>query len=265
MEGFKSLKKPLLSQEVESAIKQSIHDEVFKRGEKIPSERELVEQFQVSRVTIREALRNLQSSGLITIKRGINAGAYVTEPTSDPITENFQNLISLGRIDYSHLIDARLYIEPRAAEIAARYRTGAELRHLRGLLERAEAEADKSWKRGRITNVSFHCEVAKITKNPIIIFITESITQSYSAMIIESTSDQIDRRDIQKFIDEHRAILDAIDAQDSQAAHQKTRRHLHETYATYARVAPEGLEQDIDRRIRQDRRRDPAAGKTETG
>ena len=51
MEGFQSLKKPLLSQAVEQAIKQSIHEEVFKPGEKIPSERELVEQFQVSRVT----------------------------------------------------------------------------------------------------------------------------------------------------------------------------------------------------------------------
>lgn len=265
MDGFKSLKKPLLSQEVERAIKQAIQDEFYRPGEKIPSERELVEKFQVSRVTIREALRNLQQSGLIIVRRGINAGAYVTEPTSDPITENFKNLMSLGRIDYSHLIDARLYIEPRAAHIAARYRTEEELRHLQGLLARAEADADKSWKRGRRTNVSFHCEVAKITRNPIVIFITESITQSYSALIIEHTRERIDRPGIQKFINEHREILDAIAIQDPQAAYEKTRRHLHETYATYARVAPSELAQDIDRRIRQDRHLypvlgDPAAG-----
>ncbi len=252
MEGFPSLKKPLLSQEVEHAIKQSIHDEVFKPGEKIPSERELVEQFQVSRVTIREALRNLQRSGLITIRRGVRAGAYVSELTSDPITENFQNLIHLGRIDYSHLIDARLYIEPRAAEMAAKYRSDKEVRHLRGLLERAEAVADQNCKRARIINVSFHCEVARITQNPIIVFITESITQSYSTLIIETTSTQLNRGDVQKFIDEHREILDAIIKQNSAEAYEKTRRHLIETYLTYSRVAGASLEKDIDRRIRHD-------------
>jgi GntR family transcriptional repressor for pyruvate dehydrogenase complex len=252
MEGFRSLKKPLLSQAVEQAIKQSIHDEVFKPGEKIPSERELVEQFQVSRVTIREALRNLQRSGLITIRRGVRAGAYVSELTSDPITENFQNLIRLGRIDYSHLIDARLYIEPRAAEMAAKYRTDKEVRHLKSVLERAEAANDEDRKRARIINVSFHCEVAKITKNPIIVFITESITQSYSALIIETTSTRIGKSGVQKFIDEHRDILEAIIKQNSAEAYEKTRRHLIETYLTYSRVAGTELENDIDRRIRQD-------------
>ncbi len=252
MGGFRSLKKPLLSQEVEKAIKRSIHDEVFKPGEKIPSERELVEQFQVSRVTIREALRNLQRSGLITIRRGVRAGAYVSELTSDPITENFQNLIRLGRIDYSHLIDARLYIEPRAAGMAARYRSDKDVRQLKNLLDQAEALSDKDRKRSRITNVSFHCEVARITKNPIIVFITESITQSYSAMIIETTSDQLNREDVQKFIHEHQDILDAIIKQKSGEAYEKTRRHLIETYLTYSRVAGAGLENNIDRRIRQD-------------
>lgn len=250
--SFKSLKKPLLSQEVELAIKNSILSEIYKPGEKLPSERELVEQFQVSRVTIREAFRNLQSSGLIRIQRGVNAGAYVEEPNADPITQSFQNLIHLGRIDYSHLIDARLYIEPRAAEMAAKYRNADDLMRLRNLLDRAEEMADESRRRARLLNVSFHCEVAKITKNPIIVFITESITQSYSALIIERTRTKLNRKDIQKFIDEHREILDSIVKQESAEAFEKTRRHLLETYATYSRVAPEEYAREIDRRIKKD-------------
>ena len=252
MPGFKSLKKPLLSQEVEFAIKKSILEEIYKPGEKLPSERELVDQFQVSRVTVREAFRNLQSSGMITIKRGVNAGAYVAEPNSHPITQSFQNLIHLGRIDYSHLIDARLYIEPRAAEIAAKYRSTQDLQRLGSLLDMAEEMASKSHKRARLINVSFHCEVAKITSNPIILFITESITQSYSALMIDRTQDRLNRKDIQKFIDEHRDILDSIIRQNSVEAHEKTRRHLLETYLTYSRVAPDECTQDIDRRIKQD-------------
>lgn len=251
-EGFTSLRKPPLSQEVESAIKRSIQDGVYKPGEKIPPERVLVEQFQVSRVTIREALRNLQRSGLITIRRGVKAGAYVSELTSEPITENFQNLIQMGRIDYSHLIDARLYIEPRTAEMAAKYRTPQDLHRLEALLDKAEDLLIESRKNARLLNVSFHCEVAKITKNPIIVFITESITQSYSALIIDRTSDILGPSQVRKFIDEHRDILDSIIKQNSAEAYEKTRRHLLETYLTYSKHAPRSLHKDIDRRIRQD-------------
>ena len=252
MGGFKSLKKPLLSQEVQLAIKQSIIEERFKPGEKLPSERELVEQFQVSRVTVREALRNLQSSGLITIRRGIKAGAYVAEPNADQITESLSTLMGLGRIDYSHLIDARLYIEPRAAEIAARHRTAEDIQRLGDLLDRAGQMVDQSRKDSRLLNVSFHCEVAKISANPIIVFITDSITQSYSALIIEKTHTKLERSAIETFIGGHRAILDAIIRQDTADAYEKTRQHLLETYVTYSRVAPDECTRDIDRRIRQE-------------
>jgi GntR family transcriptional regulator, transcriptional repressor for pyruvate dehydrogenase complex len=251
MSNFKSLRKPLLSQEVELAIKKAILGETYKAGEKLPSERELVEQFQVSRVTIREAFRNLQSSGLITIKRGVNAGAYVAEPNSDPITQSFQNLIHMGRIDYSHLIDARLYIEPQAAQEAAKYRSETDRQRLHDLLDNAEEMIGRSRKRARLINVSFHCEVAKITGNPIILFITESITQSYSALIIDRTQTRLSRKDIQKFIDDHRSILDSITGQNPAEAYEKTTRHLLETYLTYSRVAPNECDPDMDRRIKQ--------------
>lgn len=232
------------------AIKKAILAETYKPGEKLPSERELVEQFEVSRVTIREAFRNLQSSGLITIKRGVNAGAYVAEPNSDPITNSFQNLIHMGRIDYSHLIDARLYIEPQAAQEAAEHRNESDVTRLHELLDTAEETIAKSRKRARLINVSFHCEVAKITKNPIILFITESITQSYSALIIDRTQTRLSRQDIQKFIDEHRTILDSISRKNPIEAYEKTRRHLLETYLTYSRVAPNECDPDMDRRIK---------------
>lgn len=252
MSGYKSLKKPLLSEEVKSAIKASIADATFKPGEKLPSERELVDQFQVSRVTIREALRNLQSEGLIEVRRGVYAGAYVSELNSDPITENFRNLMHLGRIGFSHLIDARLYIEPRASEIAAKYCSDEDIDRLRQLLDRAESQMADSRKNARLTNVSFHCEVAKITKNPIIIFITESITQSYSATIIELTRTRLKRQVIHKFIQGHREILDAIVKGNSDEAYEMTRRHLLDTYQAYSQVMPEDQVQEIDRRIRKE-------------
>ena len=252
MPAYKSLKKPLLSQEVQNAIKASIADGTYRTGEKLPSERELVEQFQVSRVTVREALRDLKSAGLIEIKRGIYAGDYVSELNSNAITENFQNLVLMGRIAFSHLIDARLYIEPRATEIAAKFATEEHIDRLRQLLDLAESQVASSRKKARLTNVSFHCEVAKITKNPVILFITESITQSYSANIIEMTRSKLKRRVIQQFIQGHREILDAIIKRDAAKAYEMTRKHLLDTYQAYTQVMPEDQIQEIDRRIQQE-------------
>jgi GntR family transcriptional regulator, transcriptional repressor for pyruvate dehydrogenase complex len=249
---FDSLKRPLLSKTVELAITSSIHSEVFKPGVKLPPERELAEQFGVSRMTIREALRNLQRSGLISIKRGIYAGSYVTEPTAAPISENFNNLIHMGVIDYSHLFDARLFVEPRTAEIAALNRTDEDIKNINDLLDRAEAQTDKSPMSGRLLNVTLHYELAKITKNPIIIFITESITQSYSTLIINRTHSLLKREHVLKFISEHREIVNSIIERDAAGAFMKTRKHLIETYFTYQRMCPENDKRELDFRIREE-------------
>ncbi len=251
MPPFRSLKKPLLSQEVEKQLKLSILEGRYAVGEKLPSERELVEQFQVSRVTVREALRSLQRSGLAQIKRGIKAGAYVCEPNSEIITESFQNLVLLGKVNFSHLIDARLYIEPRTAAFVAKIRKTEDVERIQNLIDRAYALLKTSRYEARLVNVSFHCEIAKITKNPIIIFITESITQSYSEAIIKKTQKRVDKDRVAELIEEHRSILKAITDKDPVKAYDRTKQHLLDTYEMYSKVSERESGDDIDAWIRQ--------------
>lgn len=251
MPSFSSLKKPLLSQEVEEQIKLAILEGKYATGEKLPSERELVEQFQVSRVTVREALRSLKHSGLVQVKRGINAGAYVCEPNSETITESFQNLIQMGRVNFSHLIDARLYLEPKAAAFVAGIRKPEEVKRVQLIIDRAEALLESSCYEARLLNVSFHCEIARITKNPIIIFITESITQSYSEILIQKTHASLHNDRVLGLINEHRSILEAISEKNPVAAYERTKQHLLDTYEMYSRVAPQERDEDIDTWIRQ--------------
>lgn len=248
MPSFKSLKKPLLSQEVERQLRDSITDGSFKPNEKLPSERELVDQFQVSRVTVREALKSLRRSGLIEVRRGMNAGAYVCELNADAITENFQNLIRMGRVDFCQLIEARLLLEPATARTAALQRTPQDLEKLENLLARAERLAETSCRQARLLNVSFHCEVAKISRNPIIIFITESITQAYSEFLIENTSQTVGREQVLDLIRQHREILKAVTDQDSGAAYEKTRRHLENACEMYERVVHDKCEKKHGKR-----------------
>lgn len=236
---FSSLKKPLLFQEVKEQIQASIHSGAFRPGDKLPSERELIDKLKVSRMTVREALRDLQSQGVIEIKRGGSAGgAYVSKPNPRAITNNFQNLVGMREVGFPQLLEARLQIEPEMSRTAAHKRTSKDLRRLGSLLDQAESLLDKSWKEARLTNVRFHCGVALITRNPIIIFITESINQVFSAFLIDRTQDCLDRKDILKVIKEHREILAAIEKRDGDRAYEKSRQHLLRTLNVYGHIFP---------------------------
>lgn len=236
MAKFQSLRKPLLSQEVEKQLHQSIIDGIFNSGEKLPTERELTEQFQVSRMTIREALKSLKKSGLIEVRRGMNAGAYVREQSPEPITESFQNLIQMGRVNFHDLIEARLYLEPSTAKSVALRGDPKGVETLEKLLDNAEKMLKTSCKKARLLNVSFHCEVARISSNQIVSFITESVTQVFSEFLIESTKEDLSKNEIMLLIEQHREILEAIQNKDGDRAYQKTKSHLEKVQLMYRRV-----------------------------
>ena len=247
---FKPLKKPPLFQEVEKQLKESFSTGMYKPGDKLPSERELVEQFQVSRVTIREALRNLQYLGMISVKRGIHAGAYVSEPSSQPITESFMNLVQMGKVDLAHLIDIRLYFEPAVASTAALFRNSKDIARLKEPMDQTEIIISKSLKEARLLTSSFHFEVALITCNPLIIFLTESITQAFSAVLIEITEKKLNKKQIGKINSDHRAILEAIENKDPEKAYERAKEHLLKVYDMYSKILPGGHDDFIDKKIR---------------
>lgn len=246
---FGSLKKPPLSKEVEDKLREAINAGIYKPSDKLPAERELVDQFQVSRVTVRDALRNLRNLGLINVKRGVNAGAYVSEPNPQPITQSIQNLIQMKKVTFAHLIELRLCIEPDVARIAALLRTSDDVDILNDLLDRAEKCLKTSRKEARLINVGFHFEVAKITQNALIVFLCESITQVHSAMIIEMTRTKLDKKGVAKLISEHRSILEAIAEKNPEAAFERTKNHLVETYHTYTKILPGVVDHAASRRI----------------
>ena len=247
---FSSLKKPSLSEVVEDKLREAINTGVYRPKDKLPAERELVDQFQVSRSTVRDALRNLRNQGLINVIRGVNAGAYVLEPTPQPITQSIENLIQMRKVNFAHLIELRLYLEPDVARTAARFRTSDDVEALTDLLDRADMILKKSRKKARLINVGFHFEVAKITRNALIIFLCESITQVHSAMIIEMTHTKLDKQGISKLISEHRLILDAIADGDPEEASLRTKNHLVETYCTYTKILPGIIDRPAAKRIR---------------
>ncbi len=128
--------KPLrVSNEVTEQLKQSILLGHFKPGDKLPSERELAEEFQVSRVAVREALRTLENSGFIETRQGITGGAFVTDLSFHQLTNSFLDLFLSEKISIPELYHVRRLIEPEVARLAASRVTPEYERRLREALE----------------------------------------------------------------------------------------------------------------------------------
>ena len=119
MPSFKPIRQLRVSEEVAGQLKQSIHLGHFKAGDKLPAERDLAEEFKVSRVAIREALRRLENSGFITTRQGATGGAYVTDLTFEYLANAFLDLFLADKISIPELHRVRLLIEPEIARLAA--------------------------------------------------------------------------------------------------------------------------------------------------
>lgn len=119
LRSFKPVKQPRISEEVFNQLKGAILSHEFKAGDKLPSERELAEAFQVSRVGIREALRALENAGFLTIRQGAAGGAYVTELKFEQLANSCLDLFLADKISIPELHQVRILIEPEVARLAA--------------------------------------------------------------------------------------------------------------------------------------------------
>ena len=135
MPRFKPIKQLRISEEVAEQLKESIVSGHFNPGEKLPSERDLAEQFQVSRVAIREALRKLEHAGFIVIRQGVTGGAYVTDLTFEYLVNAFLDLFLADKISIPELHHVRLLIEPEVARLAASNTTSEYAQRLKEALD----------------------------------------------------------------------------------------------------------------------------------
>jgi DNA-binding FadR family transcriptional regulator len=120
-----------------SQLKEAILIGKFKSGEKLPSERELTEEFQVSRNVIREAIRILEITGFVMLRQGPTGGAFVTDLSFDHVGNAFLDLFLTNKVSIPELADVRLYVEPEVSRLAALNATEEDKNRL---LEAQEAE-----------------------------------------------------------------------------------------------------------------------------
>jgi DNA-binding FadR family transcriptional regulator len=157
-------------------IKEAIFQNKLRPGDKLPSERQLMEQFKASRVTIREALRTLEYSGILEIKRGSEGGAFIRDPNTKLVNNFLQDMFSMGKIKISNLTEARLAVEPFSAKVATEHIKEEFLEQVRvNIQDTKECLAKKNYSDARLLNLEFHRLIAQASENPVIFFMIDSI------------------------------------------------------------------------------------------
>jgi GntR family transcriptional repressor for pyruvate dehydrogenase complex len=202
---FRPLEKKRYSEQVADLIQGKILGDNLEIGTSFPSEKDLAQEFQVSRSVIREALRILEISGLITIKKGPTGGIFVADVYHKPITNSINNLIASGRVTIDHLFDVRLLIEPHIAMEAALHAKEEDLQRLRELLGDSSQNLDDPLCLKK-NNLKFHLLLAKASGNPVLSLLLESVFE----LLVKLTLDFLDLSLEKHFFQVHKEIFNVI-------------------------------------------------------
>jgi GntR family transcriptional regulator, transcriptional repressor for pyruvate dehydrogenase complex len=193
-------------------------------GAPLPAERELVKQTQMSRATVREALRILEVQNLVRVKAGRAGGAFVQRPTTKSMANSVSMLIRGRRINLVDLMETREALEPFCAELAARNRTSEDLNKLDQANE-AIANPRSGLKQFLQANLDWHVGVAVASHNELLIGVMIALSEAIYAGTENAAF--VDSRVRVATTQAHRAITRAIRDHDATAAERRMRRHVH--------------------------------------
>lgn len=223
---FRAVSSNRMSEAIVEQIRGLIRTEQLRPGDRLPSERELGERMQVSRVTVREALRVLEAAGLIDIRVGARGGAFVTSPSSSKIGSDLAELISLSPLTAPEVTESRQVMELGIIPIVVERATDNDIAELRQMVSEHQA-ALKRGEYNMALSAAFHARVAACTHNAAI----EMIIHSFHGPLLMSLRDAQVAAPLMghKGTDEHRAFVEAVAARDVDLATSIMSGHLSRT------------------------------------
>lgn len=213
------MKNKMLSQSVADSILSMITIEKrFSVGDKLPNEIELSEELNVSRTTLREAIRILVAYDILEIRRG--KGTYVTEK----VLEQPQDLEQLSsvKVNAKDLYEMRLIFEPEAAYLAAVRGTDAEIKRIIDYGKRIENEI-RSGKDRTKDEHSFHKAIAQATHNEFMNKLMPILYQAISKGVVLSIQSE---KAINDTIGDHRMIMEFLEQRNAEGAKNAMRIHI---------------------------------------
>jgi DNA-binding FadR family transcriptional regulator len=231
---FDAIKRRRLSDEVSAQIQVRIASGELRSGDKLPPERELAANFGVSRGAVREALRTLERTGLVSLQAGPRGGAFIGEGNPGLIGDSFRNLYLLGSVSLDELTEARQWLETTVVRIAAARATPEDLAALAANVD----DAERLFEAGRYDekidiHIEFHNLLAQATRNSVMIMLMGALMQ-----VMRDFAHAVggERNDLT--IKARRRLLDRLRKRDVAGAAEAMAEHLQSLHRRYRDRVP---------------------------
>ena len=233
-----------LAKQIAEKIRDAILEGRLQVHEQLPTEAELAARFDVSRPTIREALKRLAAQNLIRSRRGPSGGTFVNRPTQDEARLQVANtaslLVSMGEFTLDQIAEARLQIELACCRLAAERRTKDDLEALAAEIER-QRDPSLSDVEFCASDVRFHRRVIESAHNPALGFAAAGVIDSLQPAVNLVVFRLRDRHQVAK---QHELIRTSLAARDADAAcgafmqYMNTLRNQYRKARTHRPVTP---------------------------
>jgi GntR family transcriptional repressor for pyruvate dehydrogenase complex len=168
--SFERIGKDRLFERVAHQIEQKIMEGELRPGDQLPPERIMAEQFGVSRTVIREAVKVLEISGLVTVQRG--RGMMVTKPSVTSVTDSMQRYVKIQRSSLWALLELRSILEVEIAGLAAERCTEEDIEELQEIMRTMSNKVDSPTTYVEL-DLEFHLALARASHNPLFQMVLE--------------------------------------------------------------------------------------------
>lgn len=223
--------KPRAFEAIVSHVETRVLSGELRIGDRLPGERELVTQFQVGRSSVREAMRVLESNGLIASRPGDPRGALVLSPSPAPLGKMITRLTHSSASSLVDLLIYRMTLESSANSLAAIRRSDADLEQLEqaiALMRAARAQGQAAFSEA---DLDFHAVVAKASWHTLLQITAAAVRQSIEQLIAKSIEESSDDEALMaRTIEHHQKVFAAIQTQDAHLAEHLARSSLFEYY-----------------------------------
>jgi GntR family transcriptional repressor for pyruvate dehydrogenase complex len=209
-------------------IKEAILQGHLQVGDRLPNERELGTLFKVSRPTVREAIRSLEATGVVEVRRGVYGGIFITEPKADQVGKALEALLRFRGATIGELVEFRSTFEAETAYLAAQRATPLQVESLTKLAKAVKEVAilpEEPWEKFIELDIAFHEEVASASQNQIRVAIMMAIQGVFheTSLLLEKVDEAAWRK---RQASDLISIAQAIKERDPELARKRMAEHV---------------------------------------
>ncbi len=226
--GAASVRSPKTAELVARTLRRMVVDGQLKDGDFLPREAELMAHFQVSRPTLREAVRVLESERLVEVRRGSRTGARVRVPGPEIVARPAGLLLEVSGATLADVMTARIAIEPAAAKLLAE--DGTEDAH--NELQKLVADIPAAWEAGDLAQASanLHRRLTELSGNATLGMIggmLHEISERHTTTAFSGVHNMVPKAQYTKLIRSYNRLVTLVLARNGPEAEAHWRRHMH--------------------------------------